>query len=49
MVSGPASRPWAVSCWRSSMISLIVGVGVALGEVWGRRERGSKAVLPSAR
>jgi len=49
MVSGPASRPAVVSLSRSSPISVTVAGGIAVGLVWGRRERGWNAASPSAR
>ncbi len=49
MVSAPASSPWPVSSWRSSMMVSTMYVGVASGRVWGLRDRGSSAVSPSAR
>jgi hypothetical protein len=49
MVSDPASRPAVVSLPRSSVISLTVAAGMAVGLVWGRRERGWNAASPSAR
>ena len=39
MVSGPASRPAVVSLPRSSVISVTVAAGMAVGLVLGRRER----------
>jgi len=42
MVSGPASRPVAVSFSRNSRIRSTVSVGVVVGTLWGRRECGSK-------
>jgi hypothetical protein len=47
MVSGPASRPAVVSLSRSSVISVMVAGGIAVGLVLGRRERGSNAAWPS--
>jgi hypothetical protein len=38
----------AVSFSRSSRIRSTVSVGVVVGTLWGRRERDSKAVSPSA-
>jgi len=49
MVSGPASRPAVVSVPRSSVISVTVAGGIAVGLVLGRRERGWNAASPSAR
>jgi hypothetical protein len=48
MVSGPASRPALVSLSRSSVITLTVAGGIAVGLVVGRRERGWNAASPSA-
>ena len=47
MVSGPASRPAVVSLSRSSVISVTVAAGMAVGLVLERRERGSNAASPS--
>ena len=49
MVSGPASRPCSDSRFRSRTISSTVLALVAVGEVFGRRDRGSNAASPSAR
>jgi hypothetical protein len=49
MVSGPASRPVAVSFARSSRISSTASGGIAFGIDAGRRERGSKTASPSTR
>jgi hypothetical protein len=49
MVSGPASRPAAMSLWRRSVISATVAAGIAVGLVLGRHERGWNAASPSAR
>src|SRR5215468_8898204 len=49
MVCGPASRPCPASSFRSLMISSAVLSGIARGEVFGRRERGSNAASPPAR
>ena len=49
MVSGPASRPSAVRVRRRSTINSMTVPEIRLGEVRGRRERGSKAASPSMR
>ena len=49
LVSRPASRPCSVRVRRSSRIVSTVSVGVAFGDVCGRRDRGSNAASPSAR
>ncbi|HEY3957768.1 MAG TPA: hypothetical protein VGM53_30750 [Streptosporangiaceae bacterium] len=49
MVYGPASRPFPASSLRSLVISSAVSRLMALGEVLGRRDRGSNAASPSAR
>ena len=48
MVSGPASRPWPASPVRRLMISSTVAGLIAVGEVFGRLDRGSNAASPSA-
>ena len=49
MVSGPASRTWLARSRRSWQINPTVVWGMAVGELLGRRERGSKAASPSRR
>lgn len=49
MVSAPLSSPVAASCLRSRSTSSTSPAGVALGLVFGARERGSKAASPSSR
>jgi len=48
MVCGPASRPCPASSLRKAMISSTVSSLIAVGEVFGRRDRGSNAASPSA-
>jgi hypothetical protein len=48
MVCGPASKPRPDSFLRSRTISSTVSLLIALGEVFGRRDRGSNAASPSA-
>jgi hypothetical protein len=48
MVCGPASRPWPDSSLRSRMIRPAASSLIAVGEVFGRRDRGSNAASPSA-
>lgn len=49
MVSGPASCPAVTSRSRSVRTAAVRSLVVAVGEVWGRRERGSYAAWPSVR
>ena len=49
IVCGPASRPWPASSLRSRTISSVTSGPIADGEVFGRLDRGSNAVSPSAR
>jgi hypothetical protein len=46
-VSAPASSPASVSCLRSASASSTTAAGVAPGEVFGRRDRGSNTASPS--
>jgi len=48
MVCGPASRPCPDSSLRSRMIRSAASSLIAVGEVFGRRDRGSNAASPSA-
>jgi len=48
MVCGPASRPCPASSLRRAMISSTAWSLIAVGEVLGRRDRGSNAASPSA-
>jgi hypothetical protein len=49
IVSAPASRPAAASSGRNAPIASTVAADRARGEDFGRRERASNAVTPSAR
>ena len=49
MVWAPASSPRASRSARRLTISSFTSAAMAVGEVRGRRERGSNAVSPSAR
>ena len=49
MVSAPASSPAALRRCRNAMTSSTVSRRVAVGLVFGRRDRGSNAASPSSR
>lgn len=49
MVWGPALRPAAVSSVRRFTINATTSAGVRVGELFGRRDRASKAASPSVR
>jgi len=48
IVCGPASSPCPDSSLRSQQISSAASWLIAVGEVFGRRDRGSNAASPSA-
>jgi hypothetical protein len=48
IVCGPASRPCPARSLRSRVIRSAVASGIADGEVFGRRDRGSNAASPRA-
>jgi hypothetical protein len=49
MVCGPASRLCPASSLRNPVIRPTAASGMARGEAFGRRDRGSNAASPSAR
>jgi hypothetical protein len=49
MVCGPASKPCSANSLRSRTINATTSSVSAVGEVFGRRERGSNAASPSTR